>query len=65
MSKWGNSGVVHVGGEEIGEPHMLPRCAKGDASSAGELSSNCAEAAERRLRAELTKDDFVLAGPEE
>lgn len=29
-----------------------------------ELSSHYADVAERRLRAELTKDDFVLAGPE-
>jgi len=29
-----------------------------------ELSSHYADVAERRLRAELTQDDFVLAGPE-
>ncbi|WP_435860946.1 DNA methyltransferase [Streptomyces spiralis] len=30
-----------------------------------ELSEHYADIAEQRLRAELTKDDFVLAGPEE
>jgi len=29
-----------------------------------ELSSHYADVAESRLRAELTQDDFVLAGPE-
>jgi site-specific DNA-methyltransferase (adenine-specific) len=29
-----------------------------------ELSAHYADVAERRLRAELTEDDFVLAGPE-
>lgn len=29
-----------------------------------ELSAHCADVAERRLQAEPTQDDFVLAGPE-
>ncbi|SEO65511.1 hypothetical protein SAMN05216267_103477 [Actinacidiphila rubida] len=31
----------------------------------GELSDHYAAVAEQRLRAEMTQDDFVLAGPEE
>jgi hypothetical protein len=44
--------------------HQGRRAARGREVRRVELSEHYADVPERRLRAELTQDDFALAGPE-